>query len=299
MKNNFSETFKSYSIVVSCFSRSDLLDICLKSITEAECFDKFNLIVLHQLGHEEVSRVLDKYSTKIDFKIEVNSQISKPLGNINWNRLATYELSFELLNSEFTLGIEEDIEISEDALKFVIEMHERYRNTRSYRGINLGSISLNGDASDYSYLRYGLHGQAGTITLKSWKSLPLEMIKKRLDKHPLDGMFEAYLKTGFMLTPIRSKYLDRGWGGTHAPSDPDHGHYLAVKESFLPTASAPYRYARVAPMPSWRLDCQPFKRSQDLIYYMCFFTNLLALRFDSKLMFKVASKLESFTRKRN
>jgi hypothetical protein len=294
MENSSSSLRKNYSIVISCYSRANLLETCLRSITSAEKFELFNLIVVHQLGHQTVSEVLEKYKDKIDFKLEINSQLPTPLANINWNRMVSYELAFESLNSEFALGIEEDVEISSDALSFAIWAHQNYKHRRDYRGVNLGSIAKNGDSSNFNLLRYGLHGQAGTITETTWKSLPHILVKKRLLNHPLDGMFESYLKTGFMVTPVRSKYVDRGWGGTHAPSDPSHEHYANVLESFMNTSSLIYLESADKPTPSWRIDCNIYRKRLNVIYRLLHLLNLAALSFKKPILFKLSAKIESY-----
>lgn len=292
------EGFKKYSIVVSCYSRAELLDTCLKSITRCTDFEEYNLIVLHQTGYEAVSQVIDSYSDKIDTTVVINSQISTPLGNINWNRFATYEIAFELYDSEFVLGIEEDIEIASDSLKFLKIVHQRYRNNRSFRGVNLGSIATNGTSSEFNLLRYGLHGQAGTITKKTWQALPLSTIKQNLFNFPLDSMFETYLKTGFMVTPLRSKYLDRGWGGTHAPKDSSDMHYLNVKESFLNEKSESYTLTNSSPNPSWRYDCADYHRSHNSFYWVFHQFTLIGLRTRIKFFFKVSTKLADLFQKK-
>lgn len=294
MANSSSFTKKRYSIVVSCFSRADLLDTCLKSITTAEEFELFNLIVVHQVGHQAVSEVLEKYKNEIDFKLEVNSQLPTPLANINWNRMVSYQIAFESLNSEFALGIEEDVEISSDALDFAIWAHQNYKDKKDYRGVNLGSIAKNGDSSNYNLLRYGLHGQAGTITKETWHSLPHRLLKKRLLSHPLDGMFESYLKTGFMVTPVRSKYVDRGWGGTHAPSDPSHKHYANVLDSFLSGTTLKYLESAYSPTPNWRTDCRIYQKRLNFIYRVLNLINLAGLNYNQPYLFKLTGKIESY-----
>jgi hypothetical protein len=293
-----SEEFKKYSIVVSCFSRAELLDTCLNSITLSADFEDYNLIVLHQTGYDAVARVIESYSERIDATIVVNSQISTPIGNINWNRFATYKIAFDLYDSEFVLGIEEDIEIASDSLSFLKTVHKRYGNDRSFRGVNLGSIAINGNSSEYNLLRYGLHGQAGTITRDTWQALPLNVIEENLFDFPLDSMFEAYLKTGFMVTPLRSKYLDRGWGGTHAPKDSSDKHYLNVQESFINEENDDYTLTRSAPNPSWRYDCAVYRKSHNPFYWVVYQISLVGLRTKVEFILKVSSKLSNLFQKK-
>jgi hypothetical protein len=284
--------FKKYSVVVSCFSRAELLDTCLNSITKSKNFDLYNLVVLHQTGHEDVSGILQKYEDKIDMKIVVNSQIHTPIGNINWNRLATYEIAFELFGSEFVFGIEEDVEIASDSLKFLANTYEKFKARRDFRGANLGSVAMNGSSAEFNKLRYGLHGQAGMITKSVWKSLPLKAIKRNIFEYPLDAMFESYLKTGFMTTPIRSKYLDRGWGGTHAPKDSSDRHYLDLQASFLDEENQEFSLSTSEPNPEWRQDCVVYNRRHNLFYWFLHEINLIGLRTRKPSFFKVSSKLE-------
>jgi len=298
MLNQIEHPYQNFSIVISCFSRAELLDICLKAVTTAENFDQFNLIVLHQKGHPAVLEILEKYEAEIDFRLVINSQLTTPLENINWNRLTTYRFSFDVLQSEFTLGIEEDVEISKDALTFLIDTHNRYRKSRKYRGANLGSVALNGSSKAYNLMRYGLHGQAGTITRKTWNALPIKIIEGRLRKFPLDAMFEAYLKTGFMVTPVRSKYIDRGWGGTHAPKDPDDSHYKMLQDSFQNESSCSYSVSTLDPLPNWRDDCKVYSAKRNQPYFFIYFLSRIGIKTGKKIYFKIASKLELFLSKK-
>jgi len=253
---------------------------------------------LHQLGHPSVSEILDKYEADIDFKLVINSKLTTPLENINWNRLTTYRFSFDVLQSEFTLGIEEDVEISKDALTFLIEIHNRYHKSKKYRGANLGSVALNGSSKAYNLMRYGLHGQAGTVTSKTWNALPIRTIQGRLREFPLDAMFEAYLKTGFMVTPVRSKYIDRGWGGTHAPKDPNDSHYKMLEDSFQNESSNSYLVSTLDPLPNWRNDCQIYEAKRNGAYFFIYILNRIGIKTGKKIYFRVASKMEVFLSKK-
>jgi hypothetical protein len=46
-----------------------------------------------------------------------------------------------------------------------------------------------------------------------------------------------------MATPNRSRFIDTGWNGTHAPSDPNHEYFRELGESFVTSADTSLTYS--------------------------------------------------------
>lgn len=247
------------TIVVSTYSRPVLLDKTLKSITEAYACDQFNLVVLHQVGIPEVQQTIQRYRKSISMLVEVDGSAKSPLENINWNRIATYRIGFEIYNSNFVLGIEDDTQVSKDSLNFCLKIFEDHKNDVFFRGINLGSfesgpsVSING----YSKLSYGVHGQAGAITDRTWKAICRLGLLTQLETEPFDARIESYLKTGFMVTSNRSRFVDEGWGGTHAPSDSNDQYFTKLRNSWVGDGEAQI-YFHNPIIHNWRRDSKRF-----------------------------------------
>lgn len=264
-------------IVVTTFNRYEHLEKCLHSIVTATGFSEYNLIVVFQKGSVEAHNVIRSFEDHIDFLCTVEGSNKTPLHNINWNRYISYNIAFELFESEFVLGIEDDTVISKDALVFCNQIFARYNKDRKFKGINLGSFELSSrtQANSYSKLRYGLHGQAGVITKRVWKQFSSDKAPWNIGVEPLDSMLEYRLKTGYMVTSNRSRYLDRGWGGTHAPQSDADSYFINLQNSWVGQDSNETNFIECPIRHSWREDAVLFRRRDSLFAYLRFMKYLV------------------------
>jgi hypothetical protein len=236
-----------------------LLDKTLESITQADNFSQFNLVVLHQIGFPNVENTIRKHRESISMLVEVDGAKKSPLENINWNRIATFRIGFDIYKSKFVLGVEDDTQISKDSLTFCLEMYSKYRKNPFFRGINFGSFESGPNAliGGFTKLSYGLHGQAGVITDRTWKAINRLNLLTQLETEPFDARIEGYLKTGFMITSNRSRFIDEGWGGTHAPSDKKDKYFSKLRASWVGDEVV-RSYSHQPIFHNWRRDSRKF-----------------------------------------
>jgi hypothetical protein len=223
------------SIGVATFSRAEQLDKCISSIVRAKGLRDIPLLVLHQLGDPKVKQVISKWRSHIFLLIELNPNGRTALQNINLNSILLRHTAFNFMDSDWFLGIEEDVVIGGDSITFIESMMGRYINKRAFRGVNLGSNlpRENNTESHYSKMRYGMQGQASAITRRTWKKFDFDHLVKNSSWGALDGMMENHLKSGFMCNPLLSRYVDNGWSGTHGLGDPSHEFYRKFENSFI------------------------------------------------------------------
>jgi hypothetical protein len=126
------ESAESGAILIVAFSRPQELRKCLDSVRN-QSFDQLPVIVLHHLGNDEVTRVIEDNRDLISNLFYFNSIGSSPLQNINLNRILGYKICFEIMLFDWVIAIEDDIELAYDAVEFVIEMHDRYKNKKKYK----------------------------------------------------------------------------------------------------------------------------------------------------------------------
>ena len=249
-------------IGIAAFSRAPELDRCLESVVKARSMRDLPLLVLHQQGHDAVGVVIQKWRSEIQILLQVEALGSTPLQNINLNAILLRNLAFQELQSDWFLGVEEDVVIGGDSISFVESMMEKYGKTPAFRGVNLGSaIPKNlGSVAEYSRIRYGLHGQAGAIPKKVWEHFNIHRMLMHSNQNGLDGMMENYLKSGFMCWPNLSRYLDSGWNGTHAPKDSNNSYYQNLRQSFVDlSADTKLVYIKNDMHNPWRKDCLKYK----------------------------------------
>jgi hypothetical protein len=275
------------SIGIATFSRAEELDQCLESVVNARNGRDMPLIVLHQLGHESVDNVVTKWRSEIQILLKVEALGETPLENINKNAIILRDLAFRHLNSDWFLGIEEDVVIGGDSINFIEIMMQKYWQYPGFRGVNLGSAISRNFASEttYSRIRYGLQGQAGAIPKKVWLRFDTSSLVRQSSKVGLDAMLERYLKTGFMCWPNLSRYVDRGWNGTHTPSDSSDLYYENLRESFVNLSSdQDLKYIEESTPNPWRVDCfiykplsTPFHITRNMLFHL-FHSNLRRIR---------------------
>ena len=258
-------------IVIFAYSRGELLNDCIISVLSAKGSENWKKILVYQRDFSEVERVVDKYADQFDTLIKINKQYEGALANINHNRIAGTFYCFDIIKCEYVLGIEEDTIISYDALSFIDEIFVRYNKIRAFRGINLGSHQplSSQNQRTFSLLRFGLQGQGGVITRKTWSKLFSDKLYMNISKEGWDSKFEHFIKSGFMVTPNASRILDRGWGGTHAPSDPLSPYFERMSKSWVGNIDVtPTKYQKENEIHSWRNDAIIYHRRDSILFYL-------------------------------
>lgn len=264
MKNKF--------IVVFCHSRATELDKCLTSLKNAKSFSSWKLIVVQQYGNNEVDKILAKHRQITHAFIGVKPRYNSVLGNINNNRILGMNMAFKEFNADCVFGIEEDNQISTDALEFIDFISETYKNKKHFRGINLGSVEYGKHltGSGYSLLRSGMYGSAGCLTRRTWFAIE----KKGLlsfdfndSSKPWDAVIEFYLKSGFMVTPNLSKNLDIGYGGAFSPKNSNHHFFVSNRRSWTQSKkSKSLKYQHVQIPHNFKKDIVAYKGILNLLY---------------------------------
>ncbi len=258
------------SLVIFANSRAELLLNCIESVLNSYGNENWEKVLVLQIGYPDVEKVVSMHENQFDLVLRVKKYYEKTLGNINQNRILGTSICFDLLNSDIVLGIEEDTSIAYDALHFIEEMYEHYQFNKSFRGVNLGSFEPNTEVNRYSYslLRFGLHGQAGALTKNTWKHFSLSHLLQDICNIGWDSRIESYLKTGFLVTPNSSRFLDQGWGGTHQPTDPDSPYFANQRNSWVGTNPIPIRkYQHKNISHTWRKDARVYKSKESFIYW--------------------------------
>jgi hypothetical protein len=197
------------------------------------------------------------------------------LENINKNRIIGLDYCFDILGVDYVVAIEDDVLCGYDALVFCQTMIECYRDDVHFRGVNLGSKEVYSEAYRFEYglFRYGLFGQGSAVTKQTWAKIKQLNILSTLTEQGFDFLVEYYYKTGFVIMPRCSRYIDIGWNGTHAPNDPNHQYYQALKASWVGLKAFSLIEYRLSSFQfNWRTDCIKYRSFQNLRYAIKFET---------------------------
>lgn len=242
------------AVVVTTYSRTDLLKKSLESIINAKGRENIHLVVVLQKGNFDTEAIIEGFNQQIDTLITVDGSSRSVIENINFNRALAYDYCFVSLKSPWVLGIEDDTQISSDAIIFSDFIMTKYSKNRHFRICNLGSKSASSQVNEYSVFRWGIIGQGSTINAKTWFKIKNSKRFKELKYIPLDGIMEHYLKTGFSVFPNRSRIKDEGWDGTHSKSNSEDSHFKEIRESFVEFPEISDSYSLNQIKPNWRHD---------------------------------------------
>ena len=262
------------AILVLTYNRSNLLHDLLLSINECLEAKGIPLLVVRQLGDDNVRDVLEIWRTKIDVLIEMDGSGRSVPDNIGRNRLAGYSTAFDALGVDWVLAVEEDVVLARDTIAFVKFVIEKFQNKRNFRGINLGSRLKNSNEGNSSFCktRYGIFGQAAVMPSSSWRRMQkLRVIQSSRSGH-WDSAMEAYMKSGLTISPNNSRYIDRGWNGAHSHPNPQDPYYQDLVDSFVSDVndwSANYHELDLGYW--WRSDMRKFHSLFSPHYWFIFF----------------------------
>lgn len=203
------------AISLVLFSRPEISEKCLESLTELRRSAGISLFVLHQVNDDKINLLVEKYRNQIDLLIQVKNQSKKPMQNINQNRIIANDLAFKLFQADYLVSVEEDIEIGLDVVSLAEFSLKQFGKKLQFRGINLGSRNTSARDHSYALVRSCLHGQGHVVTIKLWKKWRKITSKYDLKREPFDACIEGFTFSGFVVNPLRSRIKDNGWSGEH------------------------------------------------------------------------------------
>ena len=261
------------AILIITHSRASLLDElfnCLESQINAS---DTAIIVVRQLGNKDVGDIVNKWRNKINIYIETDGSAKTTANNIARNRFAGYSVGFDALNADWILAVEDDVLLARDTISFTKFITRKYIHRKDFRAINLGSklkktkLSLD----TYSLTRYGLFGPASVLTKSTWNKMHKWGIIQNFTQEHWDAAIEAFIKTGLTVAPNNSRYIDRGWGGTHTSDNPEDGYFSDLNESYIGNeflGAETYKHIEMGYY--WRKDLRKFKTIESPIYWANF-----------------------------
>jgi ribosomal protein S6 len=262
------------AILIITHSRADTFDDLMNSIDKLREKDGLTIVLVHQLGFDDVAKSIQKWRDSIQILIQIKSNNTNIAQNIARNRLAGYSICFDSLGVDWVLALEDDVVIAPDSIQFTKFIIEKYIKKPYFRGINLGSRLIKSENSKYTYTktRYGIYGQGSVLTNKSWAKMQnLKIIKFSRENH-WDSAMEYFMKTGMTIAPNNSRYIDQGWSGTHTASYNEDGYFKDVENSFVGfdlNLEPKYTYENSDYF--WRSDLKRFNYLSNFYHWVRFF----------------------------
>lgn len=256
-------------INLQTYSRPHLLEKCLNSIYSMERQELYSKVIVLQIGDHRVEDLVYSFADDSTRILRVDGSGKSPLQNMNINRWSALDYAFRFPNIEWVLSIEEDVEVAREAIIFIEQVYQSFKDNRKFRGINLGSRMYDADLIDtFSLQRYGIHGCGSVMTKRMWRMAQMNLTKYTLKNFALDGTLEAIAKTGFMVNPNVTLYLDHGWdSGTHNRHTGKELHYEENLRSWnLRKSKFTFQFREKSIPIRWRQDCVPYEKSENFLY---------------------------------
>lgn len=254
------------SILVTAFNRVLELEKALQAIQQCKGSEKYRLVIIYHEEQKASKDYIDHITIKNAIKIPIIGVGRSGLENMNKNRIFGLDYCFDMLSSEYVIAIEDDIVLGYDALIFSDQIINKYGSDKDFRGVNLGSRMCLDEKKKFSYglFRYGLFGQGGAITREQWKKIKNLDLLSNHKFAGFDSLVEDYYKSGYVIMPYASRYIDNGWNGTHAPKDPVHEYYEDLRKSFVGDDRFEIKEYEYKELPYlWREDCLKYSKNMN------------------------------------
>jgi len=255
-------------IAIIGHSRPALLENCIQSLICATNQELFTKILIIQRGHLEVEGIARQYQEVFNLVLTV-SRNGSSTENISLNRYLAYTIGFEQYLAEYVTVLEDDVEISSDALVFSDAIFEKYKEKKAFRAVNFGSgIPFDHtNLGTYSRVRYALQGPASLLTKRSWDQFNLRKLIKRAETEIFDGTFETYIQTGFVVMPNCSRYCDFGISGTHSAIGTTSDYFEKIRNSWVGNEVIGSKTFKEKFMDqNWRHDCKKYRMHSNFYY---------------------------------
>lgn len=229
--------------------------------------DSYPIYVVIQDPTELDELVLEKFRRLIKEIVRVKSNSVDKEKLINDNRLLGWRKAFIEHKHKYVLCVEDDVEISRDAIDFSEAVIQQNENEKDFRGINYGSFEVGNDTNSYSKLRYGVHGPASLISLETYKAMKPNLLRLLNGKIAWDSWIEPITKSGYMCTSNTSRYKDNGLIGTHTSLALDEAYFSKLENSYNSTKQKRQdNYVHKQIDHSWRRDCVSYIPEQKFVY---------------------------------
>lgn len=223
------------SILLLAHSRHEHLRSTVRALTQARNFSNHNTLAFIDGDWPKTIEVL-KESLSPNFLVESRSDEKlEPRNRIRQNIDLGLRISFDQLQSPYTIVIEDDIVIAPDFLDFVEAIMEKHARDAGFRAVNGFSLLSDSDGAEpchYTRVNYGV-GHGWALPRKTYQRIR-NLLSRQGDFH-FDSLIEPHIRTGYVVHPLRSRTVNIGFDGTgtHASSSKLEGITEAMRKSFL------------------------------------------------------------------
>jgi len=205
-------------ILLLAHARHDHVLATVSALQKSRGFDNHQLVVvIDGAWPDTVSAVKSVTEPLVLIETQLGAEMF-PRHRILKNLQIGLSTAFDILDAPYCVVIEDDIVVSRDFLSFIASVQKIFRRNHKFRAVNgFSRLEPSSDNVPAHYMRtnYGV-GWGWALPRKSYRRIK-QLLLREGDNH-WDSLIEPYLRTGFVVSPGRSRVENIGFDGTGAHS---------------------------------------------------------------------------------
>ena len=209
-------TSASPTIVVLAHRRADHLFQVVESLRAASGFSRHRVLGIVDGEWPDSTKVLrEGLDPQLLIRVRHEGHLH-PRNRIARNLQIGLDLAFNHFSSPYCIVLEDDIVVSDDFLDFVAAVHAKHAKNPLFRAVNgFSKVSPKAGAlpSDYVRLNYGV-GWGWALPRRSYRQV--QKLLARCGDFHWDGLVEPFMRTGYVVNPLRSRVINIGFDGSGA-----------------------------------------------------------------------------------
>ena len=256
------------------------------ALQESRGFPEHELIVVIDGDWPKTREVITRAATP-SFLIETSRDPgSRPRNRILKNLHIGLELAFGPMQAPYCVVVEDDILVADDFLEFVGATYAKFNRNSKFRAVNGFSRlppSVDHKPEAYVRLNYGV-GWGWALPRNSFKQVQ-KLLLRDGDYH-WDSLVEPFMRTGFVVNPVRSRVMNIGFdgSGSHSGTEADREIGEEMARSIL--AKGEWSSTRDNLVPAtlksnWRRDAISLDRVNPLLRSFAYVSGFVMLWLES------------------
>ena len=228
------------SIIILCYRRTTHLKHVLTALQNCTEFENFTTVFVVQDPIEPILQIIREFPYENKILSIDGSAYTSAAQAINGNLFVGLEFCFLQLRSSFVIVLEDDIVLSNDALGYFESTIQQHKKDSAFRGVNAFSETIAEPDLRDAYVKTNF-GFGWGWAMESRSYFKIRRFWTGNEDNHWDFIFEPYLRTGFVVNPIRSRMHNIGFddSATHTSENQDLG--AKILSSFSSSLQAPRR----------------------------------------------------------
>jgi hypothetical protein len=231
------------SIIILCYRRTTHLKQVLTALQNCTAVEDFKMVFVVQDPIAPVLQIIREFPYEKTILSIDGSAYRSAAQAINGNLFVGLDFCFSQMMSSFVIVLEDDIVLSTDALDYFDSIIQSHKNDSSFRGVNAFSEAIAEPTLGDAYVKTNF-GLGWGWAMESGSYFKIRRFWRGTEDNHWDFIFEPYLRTGFVVNPIRSRMHNIGFddSATHTSENIELGR--RILDSFSSSVNEPHVQVR-------------------------------------------------------